>query len=163
MTREGHLWPWGLGLVLAVTMAGNLWVMHVARSDASFAVEPDYYRRALAWDSTRAQEARNATLGWQLEADLVPTGDGRARLEVQLRDAAGTPVTGATVAVEATHNARAADIVRATLDPGPWGGYSAELAAARRGLWQLRFEVSRGTERFTATLRRDTSRGPAAP
>jgi len=161
--RDGRLWPWGLGLVLAVTIAGNFWVMHVARSDASFAVEPDYYQKALAWDSTRAQEARNDALGWRLEAGLVPSGDGRARLDVSLRDAAGAPVAGATVAVEATHNARAADVVRATLDPDPAGGYTAELGAGRPGLWQLRFEVSRGAERFTATLRRDTSRGAAAP
>ena len=58
-----------MGTVLALTVAGNLWVMRIANADPSFSVEPDYYRKAVDWDSTMAQRARNEALGWQLRSN----------------------------------------------------------------------------------------------
>lgn len=164
MIKQGRLWPWALGGVLATTMAGNFWVMRLAGADASFAVEPDYYRKAVTWDSTMAQAARNAELGWQLEAGLAPPGaNGQAELSVSLRAADGAPIPNATIRVEASHNARANEVIAAALQPAADGGYAVEIPAVRAGVWELRFEVTRGMDRFTATLRRDTSRGLPTP
>jgi nitrogen fixation protein FixH len=163
MMKSGKLWPWGLGLVLAVTVAGNIWMMRVAGSDPSFAIEPDYYRKAVEWDSTVAQSVRNQALGWRLSAMLgAPAASGSTVLVATLRDANGEPVTGAAITVEATHNARATEILTAELAPAEAGSYRATLPAARRGIWELRFEVERGAERFTATLRADNTRSPAS-
>lgn len=163
MMKDGRAWPWALGLVLALTVVGNLWVMRVASSDPSFVIEPDYYQKAVNWDSAMAQTARNAALGWTLTARLAPAGtDGNATLTAQLRDANGALVTGANLTVEATHNARAAEILAAELTAAEDGSYTAMLPAIRRGIWELRFEVERGDERFTATLRTDNTRGPAS-
>lgn len=162
MMQSGKLWPWGLGLVLAITVLGNVWVMRVAGSDPSFAIEPDYYRKAVDWDSTVAQSARNQALGWRLTATLgAPDASGGAILTARLHDATGTPLPGATVTVEATHNARASEVLAAELVAGDDGAYTASLPATRRGVWELRFAVERGDERFTATLRTDNTRGPA--
>ena len=46
MKRE-HLWPAGLTLILAITVAANIWVMRIASDDPSFAIEPNYYARAV--------------------------------------------------------------------------------------------------------------------
>lgn len=161
MIRDGRLWPWAIALTLAVTMLGNFRVMRLASADPSFAVEPDYYRKAVAWDSVMAQETRNATLGWTLAARLSPAADGRtAEVVADLRQRDGTPVTGAVVLLEATHNARANEILSTALAPATDGRYAARMAGGRRGLWELRFVATRGTDRFTATLRVDTTRDP---
>lgn len=162
MSGRGRLWPWALGTVLAVTMAGNIWVMRLAGSDASFAVEPDYYRKAVDWDSTMAQSGRNTALGWELEAELTPpAADGSSRVTVSLRGADGAAIAGAVIQLEATHNAQASRVLEATLEATGDGTYRAILPDARRGIWELRFEATRGGDRFTATRRQDTSRdGP---
>lgn len=164
MITSGRLWPWAVAGVLAVTMAGNIWVMRLAGADTSFAVEPDYYRKAVAWDSTMAQAARNTELDWRLGARLgAPSAGGLATLAVTLHTAAGAPISDAVIRVEATHNADANRILAAELLPAGDGTYHATLPATRRGLWELRLEALRGPERFTVTLRRDTSRDVPTP
>ena len=64
--KRGSWWPIGITAVLATTVAANVWVATIASDDPSFAIEPDYYAKAIAWDSTLAQARTNATLGWRL-------------------------------------------------------------------------------------------------
>lgn len=162
MMKDGRAWPWALGLILALTVAGNIWVMRVAGGDPSFAIEPDYYQQAVDWDSTMAQSARNTALGWVLSARLGSPGtDGGAEVIATLRDADGVPVLGATMRVAASHNARGAEILTAELTPSEDGRYTATIPAARRGLWELRFEAQRSGDQFTATIRADNTRDPA--
>ena len=56
--NASRLWPWAIGAVLLITVAANLALFHVAGSDPSFVIEPDYYAKAVAWDSTMAQTRR---------------------------------------------------------------------------------------------------------
>lgn len=157
MIRDGRLWPWAMALVLGLTIGGNLLVFQLARGDASFAVEPDYYAKAVAWDSTRAREARSDALGWSVDAALVPAAEGGLHLTMRLHTATGAPVEGATVFVEASHNARASRILVDTLlstSPGAWEG---TLSSSRPGLWEVRVTATRGTDHFLHTLRLDTA------
>lgn len=158
MTRDGRLWPWAMALVLALTIGGNLFVLRLARGDSSFAVEPDYYAKAMAWDSTRALEARSDALGWTVDAALAPMAAEKGlHLAMHLHTANGAPVEGATVSVEATHNAHASRILSDTLratTPGTWEG---TLPSSRPGLWEVRVTATRGAERFLRTLRLDTA------
>lgn len=162
MIRNGRLWPWAIVLVLGLTVGGNLWVMRLAGSDPSFAIEPNYYRQAVNWDSTMAQATRNDALGWALTARLgAPLTGGHTEVVATLRDASGEPLTGATVRVAASHNARGAEILTAELTDAGNGRYVATIPAARRGLWELRFEAERSGDEFTATIRADNTRDPA--
>lgn len=150
------LWPLGLALALAVSAGINIGFMIVANRDASFAVEPDYYRKSLEWDQTMAQEDTNRALGWRLavagEGASLP---GRLRLVARLTDRAGQPLEGAAVVVEARHGARAAEPVGGVLEPDGGGRYAAELPLVRPGLWELRFDVRRGGDLFTARISTD--------
>jgi nitrogen fixation protein FixH len=156
MGGRSWFWPVGLVALLLSGAAANIAFMIVANRDASFAVEPDYYRKAVEWDRTMAQETRNAALGWRVSAQLEPMARGRARLVARVADREGRPVTGAVVVVEAFPSARARDIASFTLarDGAP-GAYAATLAHARPGLWELRVRVTRGRDVFTRTLDQD--------
>ena len=154
--KRGMWWPISLAGVLATTVAANIWVAVIANDDPSFAIEPDYYRKAVDWDRRMAQEARNAELGWGATASLEPQRGGHARLVARITDREGRPLTGATVTVEAFASARANRMATVTLTPETTpGAYAATLDGARPGLWELRLRVVRGEQVFTRTLDQD--------
>ena len=53
-TKGGRGWIAAVVLILGTTVAANFYVMHLAGDDPSFAIEPDYYDRALHWDDELA-------------------------------------------------------------------------------------------------------------
>jgi nitrogen fixation protein FixH len=127
-------------------MAAMVWV---ATTNDSYAVEPDYYAKALAWDERRAQDRRNAELGWRLEFTVVPAEPGEDPiLRATLTDADGAPVTGARIAVEAFSNIRRDEIHTTTLRPTATGSEAA-IPMHGNGRWELRFTVTRGDDVFT--------------
>jgi hypothetical protein len=141
-----------IGGALALHVVVSLAVVFVATSDPSYAVEEDYYQKALAWDEKRAQDHTNEVLGWDFEFAVTPPerpGD-LPEVEATLRDADGVPLNGATVSIEAFHNSRSDDILRtnlaATEEPGH---YRTTLPMQHNGRWELRFTVERGADRFT--------------
>src|SRR5690606_10039566 len=112
-------------------------IIVVSAGDPSFAVEPDYERRAERWDEHRAQLARNAHLGWTVDVHLHPlAAPGRAELQVQLFDRWGKPIRDAQGGGEAFHLARAARRLPVTLTHRGDGLYAAVLEAARPGQWE---------------------------
>lgn len=152
--KRGMWWPIGITGVLAATVAANIWVMVIANDDPSFAIEPDYYRKALAWDTTLAETRHNAALGWRLTPAMGPiASDGSALLTVRLTDSTGSGLAGAAVHVAALHVARASDVHQVTLADSGGGEYAARLDARRPGQWELRFDATVGSRRFTQTDR----------
>jgi len=142
----GRHWPFILGGLLLLTACANLLLVSRALNNESFSVEPDYYEKAMAHDEVMAQERRNQQLGWQLDL----TTDG-AHLEVDLRDADGARLRGASVSVAAFHRARGNRVRRADFTERQ-GAYHADLGARRPGRWELRFVVTLGDARFTRTM-----------
>jgi len=159
--NAARLWPLAIVGVLVITVGANAVLLYQASGRDAAAIEPDYYRKAVAWDSTLAQQAKNAALGWRLDAAFgAPERDGTP-LTVRLADARGMALADAAITVEAIHNAEGSRRLHAALRPASGGAYAALLPLAHRGLWELRFEVVRHGERFTATLRREAERpGP---
>ncbi|MBD3872812.1 MAG: FixH family protein [Acidobacteria bacterium] len=149
--KKGSLWPWIIAGALALHVVGSLVVVFVAASNSSYAVEEDYYQKALHWNDKRAQDRTNEELGWILNLTVRPavTPGEQPTLEVHLAEAGGEPVDDAVVAVETFHNARADDILRARLDTVGEGVYRTTLPMRRNGRWELRFTVDHGQEHFT--------------
>lgn len=154
MTR-GAGWPIAIGAILAITVAANFGVLYVADHDPSFVIEQDYYQKAVHYDDEMAQRERNQQLGWILTPSVAPLEAAGANVVVRLTDSHGVPLTGARVRVAAVFNARAADVLDTTLIPRPDGAYAGRLPMHRAGEWELRFEASRGGERFTGVRRVD--------
>jgi nitrogen fixation protein FixH len=153
MKRE-HLWPLAISAILIGTVAVNFWVMHVASADPSFSIEPNYYARAISWDSTVAQQEQNRTLGWRLTPTLSRYDEDGAILRVSLTDSSGRAITHARVRVAALFIARANDVFDVHLEPDG-DDYAVRLPVKHRGEWELRFTVQDGTQRFTSTQRID--------
>jgi len=150
--KKGAVWPYLIAGALALHVVVSLIVVFIATSDPSYAVEEDYYQKAIDWDEKKAQDRSNADLEWLFEFTVKPPdrpGD-QPLLEVTLRDAAENPLTGATVSVEAFHNSRSADILRAVLHAsGEPGVYRASMPMQRNGRWELRFSVRRDDQLLT--------------
>lgn len=158
--KRGTGWPLAVVAILGATIGANLWLIRVAGNDPSFAVEENYYQRGVHWDDELAQRSRNAALGWRVAATVVPLGTGNgSSLRVALRDSLVQPLAGASVSVKAMHVARANDAVRVTLSPSGPGDYEARVPLERAGLWEIRIDVQRGPDRFTATERVDVRAG----
>ena len=152
--KKSWVWISIVGVLATVVVGANLILAYMAISDPSFAVEEDYYQKALNWDDKRAQDLRNADLGWTIGFDLAErrAPDGTLELYARLIDAGGNQIPDARISVETFHNARAARIVRAELRRGEDGAYSAALPIFRPGLWEFRFRAVRGDDRFTHTV-----------
>jgi len=162
--KQHHWWPIGLAAVLLATVCANFALLYVARGDPSLAIEPNYYAKAIAWDSTMAQRTTDARLGWHIVPHLGAfSADAGAVLSITLTDSTGVPIEDATVKVSALYNGRAAVVLESTLRHDA-GAYSTTLPVSHRGQWELRFDVRRGAERFTNTARVEaTARsGPAS-
>lgn len=151
--RSEWKWPLGISAVLGLSVIVNLAVMAVAGSDPSFAVEPDYYQKAVDWDRHAARQAASDALGWKAEIALEPGPS--PRLNVNLLDETGLPVEGATVSIEAFHIARAADIIKSEMKEEAGNRYAAPLAIPRPGIWEFRLAASRGNDRFETVVRKE--------
>lgn len=161
--KPGSGWPIGIVAILTATVVANIVVMRIASSDASFAIEPDYYQKAVAFDSTLATERRSLTLGWSAASTLVADDStGRPLLTVTLVDRAQQPVQGATVTVAALANLRANDVVNAALTEVSPGRYQARLSAHVAGQWEIRIDAVRGTDHFVESTRTDLAHGDLA-
>ena len=148
-------WPLAIVAVLALTVAANVALFAAANAPGSAVPEADYYRRALAWDSTQAERSRSAALGWTANAAFVTGGDGGARLQVTLLDAAGAPVEGARVAVAGVHNLEPGATQHWPLARSGPGGYSAAVRPRHAGRWELTVEAVRDADRFVTVLHAD--------
>lgn len=156
--RKERIWPTIVVVVLGGYVVFGLAAARLASHDPHYAIESDYYGKAVAWDSTLAQARRSAALGWRLTPTLGPIGDGTAAvLVIELRDSSGAPVADAAVTVEARQVAHADDVVRATLARGNDGAYAARLPLRRAGLWECRVVATRAADRFAASVRLDAS------
>ena len=152
--KPGALWPWVIGGALVLHVVVSLGVVFFAASDASYAVEEDYYEKAINWDKKRAQDRTNDELGWVLTFSAAPpTVPGeRPRLDVRLADANEEPLIGATISLETFHKAHSDKIIRLEIDATEKAGlYTASPQMRNNGLWELRFTVDLGAEHFTYT------------
>jgi len=151
--KKFHRWPTTIVIVLVIQIGFGIWMARVAGNDPNFAIEPDYYERAVNWDSTMAQSRRDKALGWQATATLRRRDSYVTILTLQLVDSTGTAIIDAdSVTAEALAVAHAGQIDRLVLLRGR-DGYSAPIDAATSGLWEVQLRAIRGADIFTAKLR----------
>lgn len=155
---KGWQWPLLVVALLAIPVGANLWLLRQAMADPGMAIERDYYRKAVAWDTHLAQQQRSAALGWHLDLQVMPaarTGQP-STVAVNLRDRDGKPIRDAKVVVQAFHNGHASQVLDALAAPVA-DGYAATLPLVWHGLHEFRFTVTRGADVFTQVVRQDVA------
>ena len=155
-SRRGAYWPWLVSAALLFTVGVNVVMLFAANSDRNGSVvEPDYYRKAVAWDSTMARRAASDRLGWTAAATLERRmGDqaDRSAIVVRISDAEGAPVSGATARAVLIHNLDAGHPQQVELrEQGP-GLYTGTARISHPGRWEVRVEARRDEARFASVL-----------
>lgn len=146
---QNSFWPLVIAGALILHVVAMMAMVAFATSDESYTVEPDYYKKALAWDERRAQDRHNTELGWTLEFTVEPALPGTdPTLRVTLHDAGGEPIADARIDVETFSNIRRDDILTATIS-GDGEAYTTPIPMRGNGRWEFRFHVTRGSDLFT--------------
>ncbi|HVZ31786.1 MAG TPA: FixH family protein [Polyangiaceae bacterium] len=149
-----RIWPWVPLLILGGWFGTEAIVLSHLLDDPSFAVEDDYYQKALHWDAQRSRAEQSRTLGWRATVSLEPAAAAQPpQLVVRLTDGHGVPLSSAELHVIAFHNARAAAAQTLIARESSPGIYRAELARPRPGRWEVRLRADRGTDSYETSLR----------
>lgn len=156
--RGGRRWALVPVALLGGLLGAQLIVLAQVLHDPGFALENDYYQKAVSWDATRAQQRKSAALGWNVVCHVTPLA-GRSEVRVRLSDGAGRPITNAALHLSAFHNARAGQVFELDASERAPGEYETELAARRSGEWEFRIRATRGSDVFEHTLRLDLNLG----
>lgn len=159
--KPGAWWPIAIVGVLAVTVGANVALILAARDPNAYVVEPDYYRKAVNWDSTMAQARASVALGWRVDAALGGWTSAGTPLRVRLADSTGAPLSGVQLKVELINNLTPETPVHVAPAEVGVGSYEASVPLARPGLWELRLQARRAGAFYTADLRRDVARAAA--
>lgn len=164
-----YRWPLIVVLLLLAHAATIIWFITHAVSDENFAVVPNAYDQAVAFDTRKARLAETQNLGWELAVTVGSLVDaaGRRMLSVELTDDDGAGVVGASVKAIVSRDAGGAERHHVTLAPQREPGrYEALAPMGIAGLYTLEFGAGRGegTEReqglFDRSLR--VGMGPEA-
>jgi nitrogen fixation protein FixH len=149
----GWWWPWFIAALLVATAGGQAIMLYAATHDPTFAIEPDYYAKAVAYDTTIMRGRENIRLGWRASGAMTAS-DGGASVRIAVIDSAGLPVTGARISAVAIHNLDGSHPIPVPLTEAG-GGYVGRIDHAHRGLWEIRLDAVRGADHFTPSLRVD--------
>lgn len=149
-TPSGWQWPLFVVALLLLNVGIAAAAIYYATTDKTFAVEPDYYRKAMRWDSYAAMRDASEKLGWVVSARVEPaaTPTAKPRLIVHVSDRAQNAVEDVQFRAVAFHHARAADRLGLALANAGGGVYECEAAMDRAGLWEVRLIASRGQDIF---------------
>lgn len=153
---RGQWWAFVPVALLVACLVGIGTLVSIAVRDPGFALEKNYYDRAVHWDRERDQVATNERLGYGVELELHEATDG-VEVELRLTDRGGVALPGARVTVEAFANARSGERRVLQLVAGSDGRYRGSLGPARQGLWEFRVEVLAEGGRFTRVVRADVA------
>ncbi len=161
-TPGGRIWALVPVALLGVMLLGLGTLAYIAIDDPGFALEANYYDKAVRWDESRAEQRASEALGLSVSvAPLVRSTEGTSLIELSVLTKAGAPLAGATVSLEAFPNAFASRVQRFTLRESAPGVYVGKLVGAVPGLWELRCTVSRSGLDHHSVLRVDVSKAGA--
>lgn len=157
----GRRWPAIIIGLISLNMCIVAVTVVCAVRDKSFAIEPDYYKKAVEWDRTARERDRGVAMGWDVAVTLLEPRQGARlpvlRVSLQGPAVAGgtpTPMDGAQVQVEAFAQARSGQRVSAAAEGVGGGVYEVEAPVTRGGVWEVRLKVKRGPDSlsFVRTL-----------
>jgi nitrogen fixation protein FixH len=141
-------------LLLGGSVVAWFFMIRTALSDASVAIEPEYYRKASNIDQEKALQKESERLGWRanVETFQMSTG-GQLTLVVRVRDGDQRQLEGLNVSALAFPNLRSSDRQAVQLHPGSDGTYRTTLDRPWPGIWEVRLLARRDGQEFQQVLR----------
>lgn len=120
--------------------------VYAANMNGGAAIEPDYYRKALAHDEIRKQEREAAALGWTYLMTFERDAESQATmLRAAIRESSGAPIVGASIRAEAFPSRRATARVRLLCRETEPGIYTSPIDLNYSGQWNIELTIeSRG-------------------
>ena len=146
--QPGWYIPWLIAAPFLVVFAANGTLVHYALSSFSGLTsehasdEGAHYNLALA--AAQAQAER----GWQVKVTFTSAGGLKGRLDVDLKDRAGNPLSAADVMVGCLRPTKSGVDSHVKLTDGGGGRYSSEVVVPLPGVWDLRLEVAHATGNY---------------
>jgi nitrogen fixation protein FixH len=140
-----------LGL-LGFSVATCVVLIGYATHDPTFAVEKNYYQKAVAFDQIRAEEVASDRLGWKVLVAPAKVG-AEGGFVFTVLDSNDQPVTGASGTLEAFANIRANAPDTEDVEDLGGGKYRARIPIRHAGAWELRLRLTRGSDVFRETKR----------
>ena len=131
---------------ISFTMGGFTIYFAINASDPG--VEPNYYEKALDWDTTAAQLQLNKDLGWSLTSASVTHETGRT-IVIDIADDQARPLQIAAVSAHVfanTHASERLDVLFVETDPGR---YESVVPITHAGNWTIRVRAEARGEVFT--------------
>ncbi len=104
------------------------------------------YKAGLAFRSEEDAAARQGALDWAVNVAIAPSDTADRRLTVEVKDAAGRPITGLEVRAEFSHPTDARQDAELVLTELGQGRYAGEVEA-HRGQWDLVLDLTQGGQR----------------
>lgn len=147
-------WPLAIVTLLVGNAALAFFALYMSRSDGGAQVVPDYYARAVAWDSLAAVQRATAASGWRL---VVLDPDAHDSLAFEVRDAGGRRVDGLSGDISIrrpflSEPLLTTDVDEAlVVDSSPIGGF---------GLFDAEANLTDGERDFRFLTRFERSRDP---
>lgn len=149
-TRSGWRWfPWAIIASLAVVIVVNAGMMWAALSTFPGVAGRDGFDLSNHYDHVLDAAAREAALGWKVEATVDTSGQP----SVTLLDRTGGPLNGAHVAATAARPLGPAMDMPLTFRASGSGHYVASQALPEKGQWDLLLSATVDGRNLTATRR----------
>ncbi|ANM31614.1 hypothetical protein ABI59_21715 [Acidobacteria bacterium Mor1] len=159
--NNGRVW---IGLVVGLLLLSvgiQAAMIVIASSDPSFALEPEYERKALEWDALKRERQQSEALGWEVKLRALPaTTRGQVELRLEAVDELGAAIDDARVHLEGFHNARLGDLRGWELPHQGDGLYSDLLPLQRAGVWEFRVRIERGDDLYVDRFRKSVVTEP---
>lgn len=132
-----------VGLAFAMVLAVNITFITLAITTFTGEDVPDAYDRGLAYNDIIEERAEQAALGWTASLGAALDESGAAHVTVNLTDADGAPISGATVTMLFRRSTHEGEDTSALLTDAGDGTYEADVALPGAGLWDVRGRADR--------------------
>ena len=146
--RAKYFWVSLVVLLLATQVVIGGFSLHLATTDPTVSVVPDYHQNALNWDQQQHIATAADRLGWtiDLKASDVADGQGQRAIEIAVQDRNGKNIDSLNLQAIAYHHAAASDLRRFSMNAVGDGNYLALAPMGRPGIWNLQVEISGADE-----------------
>ncbi len=146
---RGGQWPLLVVALLGVQIVLCMAALYYATSDKSFAVEPDAYQKALAWDDQVAAQKASDELGWTLALTATePDAMKQRYVVITLADSDNQPIEGAQIAGTTLHPTEASRPRALEFTEIAPGQYRAPARMKQDGKWLFDLRAERGEDVF---------------